>query len=147
MKIKNVLKTKGPEVFTISEDKNVIQAMSFIVANRIGSLIVINNEAKITGIISERDALKVCFENPNNFSEIAVKEVMTKSIIFAEPEDEVDYVLGIMTQNKFRHVPVMKEGSLIGIVSIGDLVKVQLNEMHIENKYLMEYIHGQATTF
>lgn len=145
MKIKNVLKLKGAEVFTISEGKNVYQAMAIIVANKIGSLVVINDEAKITGIFSERDALKVCYENPNNFAEIAVNQVMTKSIIFAEPEDEVDYVLGIMTQNKFRHVPVMKEGSLVGIVSIGDLVKVQLNEMNLENKYLMEYIQGQAT--
>lgn len=143
MKIKAVLSSKGGAIFTIDQEKSVLEAMALIVPNKIGSLIVLDSDGKIAGIFSERDALRQCFYNPTNFQNIKVGEVMTKSIIVAEPEDEVDYVLGIMTQNKFRHTPIVnREGQLVGIVSIGDLVKVQLNEKDFENKYLMQYIQG-----
>ncbi len=143
MKIKAVLTSKSGTIFTIDQNKSVLEGMSLIVPNKIGSLIVLDESGKIAGIFSERDALRQCYHNPGDFQNIPIKEVMTKSIIVAEPEDEVDYVLGVMTQNKFRHTPIVnKEGNLAGIVSIGDLVKVQLNEKDFENKYLMQYIQG-----
>lgn len=143
MKIKDVLTSKGGTIFTIDQNKSVLEGMSLIVPNKIGSLIVLDESGKITGIFSERDALRQCYLNPGNFQNIPIKDVMTKSIVVAEPEDEVDYVLGVMTQNKFRHTPIVnKQGNLVGIVSIGDLVKVQLNEKDFENKYLMQYIQG-----
>lgn len=143
MKIKDVLSSKGGTIFTIDQDKTVLDAMALIVPNKIGSLIVLDSDGKIAGIFSERDALRQCYFNPANFQSIKVEEVMTKSIIVAEPDDEVDYVLGIMTKNKFRHTPIVnKDGQLVGIVSIGDLVKVQLHEKDFENKYLMQYIQG-----
>lgn len=143
MKIKDVLTSKSGTLFTIDQNKSVLEGMSLIVPNKIGSLIVLDESGKIAGIFSERDALRQCYLNPSDFQNIPIKDVMTKSIVVAEPEDEVDYVLGVMTQNKFRHTPIVnKQGSLVGIVSIGDLVKVQLNEKDFENKYLMQYIQG-----
>lgn len=143
MKIRDVLTSKSGTIFTIDQNKTVLEGMSLIVPNKIGSLIVLDEDGKISGIFSERDALKQCYHNPSSFQNIPIKEVMTKTIIVAEPDDEVDYVLGIMTQNKFRHTPIVnKEGNLVGIVSIGDLVKVQLSEKDFENKYLMQYIQG-----
>lgn len=143
MKIKDVLKQKSGTIFTINQEKTIFEGMSTIVPNKIGSLIVTDDQGKIVGIFSERDALRECYNNPDSFRDIKIKDVMTKSIIVAEPEDEVDYVLGVMTQNKFRHTPIVnKNGELVGIVSIGDLVKVQLSEKDFENKYLMQYIQG-----
>lgn len=143
MKIKDVLISKSGTIYTIDQNKTVLEGMSLIVPNKIGSLIVLDEDGKISGIFSERDALKQCYNNPESFQNIPIRDVMTKSIIVAEPDDDVDYVLGIMTQNKFRHTPIInKEGNLVGIVSIGDLVKVQLNEKDFENKYLMQYIQG-----
>lgn len=143
MKIKDVLKQKTGTIFTINQEKTIFEGMSTIVPNKIGSLIVTDDQGKIVGIFSERDALRECYNNPDSFRDIKIKDVMTKSIIVAEPEDEVDYVLGVMTQNKFRHTPIVnKNGELVGIVSIGDLVKVQLSEKDFENKYLMQYIQG-----
>jgi len=143
MKIKDVLSRKGGAIYTIDQNKNIFEALSILVPNKIGSLIVLDNEGKISGIFSERDALRECYNNPKSFQNIIIGDVMTKSIIVAEPDDEVEYVMGIMTQNKFRHTPIVdKSGNLVGIVSIGDLVKVQLSEKDFENKYLMQYIQG-----
>lgn len=143
MKIKDVLSKKGGTIHTIDQNKTIYEALSILVPNKIGSLIVLDNEGKIAGIFSERDALRECYNNPDNFQNIAVGSVMTKSIIVAEPDDDVEYVMGIMTQNKFRHTPIVdKSGTLVGIVSIGDLVKIQLSEKDFENKYLMQYIQG-----
>lgn len=143
MKIKDVLSQKSGAIYIIEQNKTILEGLSLLVPNKIGSLIVLDNEGKIVGIFSERDALRECYYYPNNFQNIKIGDVMTKSIIVAEPEDEVEYVLGIMTQNKFRHTPIVdKSGNLVGIVSIGDLVKVQLREKDFENKYLMQYIQG-----
>lgn len=142
MKIKDVLSTKGPEVFTIGANKTVYEAMDVLIRNKIGSLLVLNQDGKIVGIFSERDALRVCFNYKDNFTDILVGDVMTKKIIFAEPEDDVSYLESIMTNNRIRHVPIMKDKVLVGIVSIGDIVKASLSEQKTENKYLMDYFYG-----
>lgn len=142
MKIKDVLSTKGPEVFTIGSHKTVFEAMDVIIRNKIGSLLVLNQNGKIVGIFSERDALRICFNFKDNFADILVGDAMTKKIIFADADDDVSYVESIMTNNRIRHVPIMKDKVLVGIVSIGDIVKASLSEQKIENKYLMDYFYG-----
>lgn len=142
MLIKDVLHKKGPEVFTIGEDKTISEATKLLIANQIGSLIVLKEDGKIVGIFSERDALRECHVHEGQCGEMKIKDVMTKNIIFAELDDDVNYVLGIITKNRIRHVPVMKDKHLAGIVSIGDLVKNLLNEQQYENKYLLDYIQG-----
>lgn len=142
MKVKDILKNKGPEVFTISEDKNISDALKILVSNNIGVLIVLNNEAKISGIFSERDVVKNAFSNPENFLNLKIKEVMSTNIIFVEPEDEVEYIESVMTNNHIRHLPVVKDKVLIGLISIGDIVKSSRKISQTENKYLMDYISG-----
>lgn len=142
MLIRDILYSKGPEVFTIGEEKTINQATDVLINNQIGSLLVLNGEGKIVGIFSERDALRECHNNEGKCGEVQIKNVMTKKIIFAEAEDDVNYVLGIITKNRIRHVPVMKDKRLVGIVSIGDLVKHLLHEQQFDNKYLLDYIQG-----
>jgi len=142
MKVSEILANKGPEVFTIAEDKTLSEALRNLVTNRIGVLIVLNHEAKIKGILSERDILNASFKQPADYLNLNVKDFMTTNVVIVEPDDSVDYVENIMTKNRFRHVPVIKDKVLIGLISIGDIVKAQLEEKQDENKYLKDYITG-----
>ena len=142
MKVKDILKNKGPEVFTISEDKNITDALKILVSNNIGVLLVLNNEAKITGIFSERDVVKSAFNNPDNFANILIRDIMSKNIIFVEPEDDIEYIESVMTNNHIRHLPVVDNKVLVGLISIGDIVKSLRTNKESENKYLLEYISG-----
>jgi CBS domain-containing protein len=144
MKVRDILKNKGPEVFTIGEEKLLRDAVDILARNNIGVLIVISSEGKIDGIISERDILKACSNNPDNFLNLQVKDFMTKKLLIAEPDDEIDYVQKIMTENRIRHLPVLNNKILVGLISIGDVVKAQLSDKMYENKYLMDYISGNV---
>lgn len=142
MKVKEILKHKGPEVFTIGEDKTIADAVRILSANNIGVLLVLNSEAKISGILSERDIVRSLAQESENCLAKKVKDLMTKQIIVAEPEDELDYVEQVMTNNRVRHIPVIHNKILVGLISIGDIVKARLHETVTENKYLKDYISG-----
>jgi len=142
MKVKDILKNKGPKVFTIGEDKNINEALQILVTNNIGVLIVLNGAENISGIFSERDGIKAAYKNPQTFGEIIIRDVMSKNIIFVEPEDEIEYLESIMTSNRIRHLPVVDNKALVGLISIGDIVKSMRTTKESENKYLMDYISG-----
>ncbi len=142
MKVKEILKQKGPEVFTIGEDKTIADAVRILSANNIGVLLVLNSEAKISGIISERDIIRSLAHDHENCLSKKVKDLMTKQIIVVEPDDELEYVEQIMTNNRVRHIPVIYNKILVGMISIGDIVKTRLQETEAENKYLKDYISG-----
>lgn len=141
MKVKDILKTKGPEVVTIGEEKSVYDAVTALAKNRIGALLVLNASGEIVGILSERDIL---IENHKNYgSQAKVKDIMTKDIIIGDSEDDIDYVENIMTQNRIRHLPIITNERLVGIITIGDIIKSQLKEVRVENRYLHGYIKGK----
>lgn len=142
MKVKDILSKKGPEVITIGDTKTVDNALQLLVRNNIGVLLVLNESGKFVGIISERDILRKVNSSPERFLECMVSELMTKKIIYADYDDDVDYIESIMTQNKVRHIPVLKDKVLVGLISIGDIVKASLSDKQFENKYLIEYISG-----
>jgi len=142
MKVSDILKSKGPEVFTIGEDKLLSEALKVLVKNKIGVLLVLNFSGIISGILSERDILRASYENPYDYLNLPVREFMTLNVIIVEPDDTLDYVERIMTTNKCRHLPVISNKVLIGLVSIGDLIKAELTETRFENKYLKDYISG-----
>ena len=141
MKVKDILKTKGPEVYTVGEEKLLYEAITIMVKNQIGALIALNESAEIVGIVSERDIL---IENHKNYgSQARVKDVMTTKVIIGDPEDVLDYIENIMTQNRIRHLPIIGHKNLVGMISIGDIIKSQLKETRVENRYLHEYIKGK----
>jgi CBS domain-containing protein len=142
MKVRDILKNKGPEVFTIGEEKNLYDAMKILVNNKIGVLLVLNAQAKIVGILSERDIIKVCYEDNINFAQKPIKSVMTKDVLVVEFEDDIEYVESIMTENRIRHLPVVSDNRLLGLISIGDIVKSLLKSTQHDNKYLLDYISG-----
>ena len=144
MKVKDILLQKGPEVFSIGEEKTLQEALKVLVNNNIGVLIVLDFNAKISGIISERDIIRSAHQNPDLFLSVLVKDVMTKDIIIVEPDDTLEYVESIITEERIRHLPVVQNQVLIGMVSIGDLIKVQLSSTIADNKYLHDYISGNV---
>lgn len=144
MKVSDLLKNKGEKVITISPDETAFNAMKSLLEHKIGSLIVCDTKEKIIGIISERDILKATFENYDTLKTKKVAEIMTTNIIIAIPEDEIDYIMGIMTVNRVRHLPIVTDDGIVGIISIGDIVKCQLHETQVKNRYLEEFIFGKV---
>lgn len=142
MKLKDILKVKGSKVWTIRENQSIHDALHILVNQRIGALLVLDQKERIIGIISERDIVRGCYTSSKDLDTKPVSQFMTKDIIICTPEDEIDYIMGVMTENRVRHIPVVSEGKLQGIVSIGDVVKSQLEQQQYEIHYLKEYIYG-----
>jgi CBS domain-containing protein len=145
MKVKEILEKKGTNVWTISEDATVKDVLGELVSHKIGALVVTDAKGEIAGIISERDIIRECFRNHQTVEKRRVSEVMTAKLIVGSPEDDLDYIMGIMTQNKIRHVPIVLDRKLAGMISIGDVVKAQLHDFEYENRYLKDYMFGRAS--
>lgn len=143
MKAKEILAEKGSRVITCHEDNSLMDALAIFAANKIGSLLVVDSHDQIKGIIAPRDILIIVLKDYEKVKEIKVTEVMTKDLIVATGDDRIDYIQKIMTENRIRHVPILVEGQLMGIVSIGDVVKAQIDEVEVENRYLKDYIEGK----
>jgi len=146
MKVKDILSEKGTEVISIEQNNTVFDAMNMFANNKVGSLLVLDDKGGIVGIMAARDVLMATLRSCEKIRETFVKEIMTKDIIIAEPDDDLDYIRSVMTANRIRHLPIVEETKLFGIVSIGDVIKAQLNESEgfkVENHYLKDYIIGK----
>jgi CBS domain-containing protein len=141
MKMGEILRNKGHDVVTITESHSVLDAAKLLVDHNIGGLVVTEGE-RPTGILTERDILRLTARSPGELGSIQVGTVMTRELITASPEDRLADMMGVMTQNKIRHLPVMEEGRLTGIISIGDLVNACRAVAEEENSHLRQYIQG-----
>ncbi|HBE80801.1 MAG TPA: hypothetical protein DDW65_23895 [Firmicutes bacterium] len=142
MKIADLLKSKGQSVITVSPDEPIFSALGKLIEHKIGALVVVNAEKKILGIISERDILRAIYTDYEILKSKRVANLMTTNLIIAIPEDGIGYIMGIMTQNHIRHIPVIAKDGIVGIISIGDVIKYQLQEIQVKNRYLEEYVYG-----
>jgi len=141
MKIKEILRTKGHEVVTITESQSVLDAVQVLVDRNIGGLVVMEGKRPV-GILTERDILRLTARNPDGFGSITVASVMTRDLITATPQDDLASVMDTMTENKIRHLPVILDDQLAGIISIGDLVNACRVSAEAENSQLRQYIQG-----
>ena len=141
MKIEEILRDKGHDVVTITESRSVLDAARVLVEHNIGGLVVTESE-RVTGILTERDLLRLTAGSPGELGSIQVGTAMTREMITARPEDELTDMMDVMTKNKIRHLPVMEGGRLVGIISIGDLVNACRVLAEKENLQLREYIQG-----
>ena len=152
MHISDILRHKGRHVVTIEEHTTVHDAIRKLNDHGIGALIVTAEGGKISGIITERDILRECGDRCSHLTESAqpaespcpalVRDAMTRDLVIGVPDDDLDYVMGIMTKNRVRHLPVFEEGALVGIISIGDAVNAHVEETQYENRQLKDYISG-----
>jgi CBS domain-containing protein len=127
MNISSILSTKGSEVITISPGKTIGEAVSLLATHNIGALVVTGDSGNVVGIISERDIVRRAAERIDVISH-SVAEVMTKEVVVGVPEDEIMSVAHTMTEKHFRHIPILEGDRLIGIISIGDILKAQRDQ-------------------
>lgn len=142
MKVKDLLKENPREIITTDKSTTIIKAMNLLISNRIGCLLVMDENDKLIGIISDKDIFAAVYENQDTFTTLKVSDLMSSDLIVGIEDDDINYIAGIMTKNRIRHIPIMEKDKLLGLISIGDIVKAQMEDMEIENRYLKLYIDG-----
>ena len=130
------------KVISINENDSLYDAIKVLSEQKIGALPVLNNQEKLSGMLSERDIIQnVSFKKTIDLSHTQIKSIMTTKIITCNQDTESNVLMTIMTNNKIRHIPIIKQGSLIGIVSIGDVVKRLLEKFNLENAELKSWLY------
>jgi CBS domain-containing protein len=127
MKVSRILSTKRRDIITIQPDKEIREALALLAKHNIGVLVVVDEAGKLVGILSERDIVRQAAQDENLFGH-SVVEVMTRRVVTGVPQDDIAQVMHTMTERRFRHLPILRDDELIGIISIGDIVKVQRDE-------------------
>ena len=140
MKVLDILKQKGNKVVTIHKGRTVYDAICTLVEEKIGSVLVVNEQGEVEGILTERDILRLAYSNLEEIRSLPIERVMTRHLFVASPADNVEDIKRLMTEKRIRHVPVFENGALAGIISIGDIVKHQLSDLSTENEMLKNYI-------
>ena len=138
MNVATILKRKGSGVFTTTSDKSLLDIAKLLQQHGIGCIVIVSDD-KIAGIVSERDLLRAIGQAGPKVLEQPVSDFMTKTVITARETDTVDQLMEEMTKRRFRHMPVLEKNRLIGLVSIGDLVKIQISEIEMEAAATREY--------
>lgn len=139
MLVSQILKGKGDMVFTASPAETVAAAAALLHTRRVGAMVVLER-GEVVGILSERDLVRVVAEMGESGLSRPISECMTRNVVFAAPHESVDALLERMTDRKIRHLPVCVDGRLVGIISIGDLVKHKIAEAMAEADGLKAYI-------
>lgn len=139
MRISELLDRKGCEVRVIAPTASVLDAIKAMAEADIGSLMVVDSRRKISGIVTERDCIRSVASNAD-LAKVPVSDVTTRDIVVAEPNDTVDSIMKAMTKHKCRHIPVLRGGVLVGLVSVRDIIGARLAETGTELKFLLEYV-------
>ncbi len=142
MKVSDLLRNKSSEVFTIRPQQSLHEASQILADKNIGALVVVDNQNSPIGILSERDIVRQLAKDFEAVKSLSVADVMITDVIIALPDDDILYLGNTMTNKRIRHLPVIQEGQLVGLVSIGDLVKAQLEYYEGEARSLQQYITG-----
>jgi CBS domain-containing protein len=142
--VSTLLKNKGGEVYTIGPSTSVYDALAKMAEYRVGALLVVEN-GQLLGVVSERDYARKVILQGRMSRETMVSEIMTPDLLTVTPKDTVDRCMKLMTEARIRHLPVLEEGGIVGIVSLGDLVKSIIGAQEAEIQHLHAYIAGSYT--
>ncbi len=146
MTLQDILGVKGHSVFRIDSQATLAVAARTLVDHKVGSLLVFQPDdaaaERLAGIITERDILYACAADHYPLATTKVAEIMTTELITCSPSDAVETVMGLMTSKRIRHLPVLSEGKLLGIISIGDIVKAQHKRLSEDNRFMKDYIQS-----
>ncbi|GAA3978077.1 CBS domain-containing protein [Actinomadura viridis] len=140
MRIRDILRRKGTTVATVRPDATVRDLLAVLAEHNIGAVVVSSDGASIAGIATERDVVRRLHEHGADLLGRPVTEIMTTRVRTCEPSAEVDDLRRTMTEHRIRHLPVVEDGRLAGIVSIGDVVKIAIDELESEREHLVGYI-------
>jgi len=139
MRIADILRSKGSLVATVTETTTVIGLLAELAANNVGSMVVLGPDG-VVGIVSERDIVHKLHEHGPDLLRRSVADIMSSAVVTCGLDDRIDDLAALMTNNRVRHVPVLDDGHLVGIVSIGDVVKNRMEELQDERQQLQAYI-------
>ncbi len=142
MNVETILRNKGDAVAKVAPQATIREAAALLRRERIGALVVSRDSAKVEGILSERDIVHGLADRGAALLDAAVEELMTRRVFTCSPRDSVADLMAMMTERRIRHIPVLRDGALAGIVSIGDVVKHRLDEMEYETSSLRSFIAG-----
>ena len=140
MLVSQILKDKGDMVFTAAPGDSVAAVAALLLSRRVGAMVVLDEHHDVAGIVSERDIVRIVAEQGAEGLGHPISNCMTRDVVFAEPQETVDELLSRMTDRRIRHLPVCRDKRLIGIISIGDLVKSKIAETVAEAENLKAYI-------
>ncbi|UJW36298.1 CBS domain-containing protein [Saccharothrix sp. AJ9571] len=140
MRIADVLRSKGTLVATVAPDASVTELLAGLAEHNVGAMVVLGADDAVVGIVSERDVVRRLHDRGPELLSRPVSEIMTTLVATCTPEDSVDHLSVVMTERRIRHVPVVVDDRLAGIVSIGDVVKTRLNELEERHDQLQAYI-------
>lgn len=144
MNVKKILARKGTDVVTITPSATLGDATASLRDHGLGALVVSTDGARIDGILSERDVVRALAAHGASTLGRTVSSAMSDEVITCDPMDTVDELMAMMTERRIRHLPVVQDGTLAGIISIGDVVKGRLGQLEQENDQLYDYIQGRA---
>jgi CBS domain-containing protein len=142
MKVNAILNSKGRSVYSVVTDATVAHIITELSSNKIGFLVVLDKNGELAGVISERDIVHRCMGAQKDPAATTAIEIMTplSRLVTASETDDIGHIMAVMTERKVRHLPILKDGTVIGIVSIGDVIKYILEEKNEEIRSLMEYV-------
>ncbi len=144
VRIAVILERKGAEVATVSTDATLAEAVNRLAEHNVGALVVSNDGRTLEGILSERDIVRQLAEIGADCLSLQVTDVMTANVTTCGLDATADELMTLMTNSRFRHIPVLEDGRIVGIVSIGDVVKSRLDELEMESEALQEYVSGSG---
>lgn len=142
MRAKQILESKGHEVATVSPQDTVRDVVAALAQHNVGALVVSPDGQQVVGIVSERDVVRRLATDGEAVLDRRVEDVMKRDVMTCVPSSDTHELMGTMTTGRFRHLPVVEDGRLVGIVSIGDVVKVRIDELDHERAQLEGYIHA-----
>jgi CBS domain-containing protein len=143
MKLRDILGPKPGRVISVSTTATIHDAARAMVDAKVGSVLVLDDAGAIAGILTERDVLRATAEHRETVCGLGVAEIMTRDVLIGLPDDSVESAMALMTERRLRHVPVLEEGEVIGVVSIGDVVRTKREAVEAEVRYLKDYVTGR----
>lgn len=142
MKLSRILQHKGSDVATVAPERPVLEVVTELRQRRIGAIIVTDGDGQMVGILSERDIVHAIADRGPDLSQLTAADLMTAEVQTCTPDHDVNFVMRQMTDGGFRHVPVVTDGRLAGVISIGDVVRARIDELETERAELQRYIAG-----
>lgn len=140
MNVATILKTKGRSVTTARPDAPLKDIAERLAVKKIGAIVIVGDSGKVSGIISERDLVRVIADRGPAALGLLVGDIMTRTVVTCNEQSTLDELMKIMTEGRFRHVPVVEDGALVGLISIGDVVKYHLADMALEVTAMRSYL-------
>lgn len=139
MLVKNALKQLDKPIITASSQMTIEEAMDLLITNKIGCLPVLDQNNQIVGILSDKDIFHKIHETKGDYKHLKIADIMTTEVVVGIPEDEINTIANIMDSNWIRHVPIVEDNKMVGMLSIGDVNRAQMEHTKIENRYLKLY--------